>query len=88
MAHRIIFVESFQEGAVKSAVSGITDLYGFKPGAITVVKIADMPGCVTVPESNPAPPVGSYVRLRTGMFKGDVAKVRCVLAVATFVVTR
>ena len=37
-----IFVEAYREAQVKAAVSGISDLYSFREGAITLVPIAQM----------------------------------------------
>jgi len=37
-----IFVEAFREAAVRQAVSGIPDLYGWKPDAITQLPLLQM----------------------------------------------
>ena len=39
------------------------------------VKMQDMPGCVTVPETTAVPQKGAWVRMRGGVYKGDLAKV-------------
>jgi hypothetical protein len=39
-------VESFREAQVKAAVTGIADLYGWKPGSITLVPINQMTAVV------------------------------------------
>ncbi|CAD6194882.1 unnamed protein product [Caenorhabditis auriculariae] len=68
----MIYVESYKQAHVASAIEGISALNQFN---ITMVPIKDMVDVLRVVKDTPQLKIGSYVRLNRTMFKGDLAQV-------------
>jgi transcription elongation factor SPT5 len=70
-----IFIEAYRDAQVKAAVSGIADLWGFRPGSIVLVPIPQMTAALKVVTIRDAFRTGDLVRVSRGEYKGDIAQV-------------
>ena len=70
-----IFIEAYRDAQVKAAVSGIGDLWGFRPGSITLVPIPQMTAALKVVTIRDTFRTGDLVRVSRGEYKGDIAQV-------------
>ncbi len=69
-----LYVEAFKEAHVKEALKGLRSVFNSRPPKL--VPLLEMVGAITVPRAatRTAQP-GSWVRPKTGVYKGDLAKV-------------
>ena len=67
-----IYVEAKREAYIAPFLRGIRGIYGFKAKKVPIL---EMPTCLTIMHRSKALKVGSYVRCKRGLFKGDLAKV-------------
>ena len=72
-----LYVEAFKEAHVKEALKGLRNVFNSKPPKL--VPLAEMVSAITVPRSaTRIAQVGSWVRPKIGVYKGDLAKVLAV----------
>ena len=84
----VVFVEAFREAQVKQALVGISDLYSWKEGAIKLVPIPQMTAALRVDSVRETFKRDAYVRITSGVYKGDLANVVDVLGGGTRLIIR
>jgi transcription elongation factor SPT5 len=72
-----LYVEAFKEAHVKEALKGLRSVFNSRPPKL--VPLLEMVSAITVPRSaTRTAQTGSWVRPKTGVYKGDLAKVTSV----------
>lgn len=84
----VVFIEAFREAQVKQALVGISDLYSWKEGAIKLVPIPQMTAALRVDSVRETFKRDAYVRLTSGVYKGDLANVVDVLGGGSRLIVR
>jgi transcription elongation factor SPT5 len=84
----VVFIEAYREAQVKQALVGIPDLYSWKEGAIKLVPIPQMTAALRVDSVRETFKRDAYVRITSGVYKGDLANVVDVLGGGTRLIIR
>ncbi len=70
-----IFVEAYRMDAVKAALTGIDNVYAWKPGSIKMLPIDQMTTALNVTQQIKKFARNDWVRINRGAYKGDLAQV-------------
>lgn len=70
-----IYVEAYRMDAVKEALTGINNVYAWRPGAITMLPINQMTTALNVTQQVKHFARNDWVRINRGAYKGDLAQV-------------
>ena len=70
-----IYVEAYRMDAVKEALTGINNVYAWRPGAITMLPISQMTTALNVTQQVKHFARNDWVRINRGAYKGDLAQV-------------
>lgn len=72
-----VYIEAYKDAHVREALKGLRPFYASKPPKL--VPLTEMVAAITVPKSTARSlTAGSWVRPKTGLYKGDLAKVMSV----------
>ena len=75
----VIYIEAFADSHAKTACEGVDDLLPYYRGGVRLVPVSEMVDAVRVKGGGNAVKEGAWVRVRRGVYKGDLAKVEGVL---------
>lgn len=78
-ADSVIFIEAYSSDDVKEALTGIADVYAWRPDAIKLLGMDEMVNAMEAVRTKRVPNPGDFVRLTRGVYADDVAEVVAVL---------